>query len=242
MRGGLLSGLVFVTLSGAVEGFFTLGHLSSGAVAARRCRAMRGGAEARPDRAITGRGRFSREPAAALTMAGDFDLSSDPFAASKKRAQTINYAFIAACVPGIMPYQDSVQSFVETTIECLDAGVSLGALDLTMSQTQSTGDEDIDRQMGFSQGRQFAAEEVALRRQWIVFVYAAALAVGSHAPEFSSMSDLASLSYVRNIYNNFWKKAHSHLTQSIDQEGGKAGHLHRKTIFCRALGKLAALL
>jgi hypothetical protein len=47
-------------------------------------------------------------------------------------------------VPGIMPYQEAVDSFVETTIACLDAGVSLGALDLTMPQTQSTGDEDID--------------------------------------------------------------------------------------------------
>ena len=43
-----------------------------------------------------------------------------------------------------MPYQEAVDSFVETTIACLDAGVSLGALDLTMPQTQSTGDEDID--------------------------------------------------------------------------------------------------
>jgi hypothetical protein len=30
--------------------------------------------------------------------------------------------------------------------------------------------------------------------------------VGSHAPEFSSTGDLASLSYVRNIFTNFWKK------------------------------------
>lgn len=199
----LLPVLVLVTLAGTAEGFFSLGQLPSGAMAARGYRAMRLGTA---NRAMPGGGRMSRGIAGALIMEGDSDLSSDPFAASKKRAQTINFAFIAACVPGIMPYQEAVESFVSTTIECLDKGVSLGALDLTMSQTQSTGNATIDQQMGFSQGRQFAAEEVALRRQWIVFVYAAALAVGSHAPEFSSAGDLASLSYVRNIFNNFWNK------------------------------------
>ena len=153
-------------------------------------------------------------------LAQDSSGADDPFSAARTRAQTINYAFIAACVPGIMPYQEAVESFVDTTVACLDAGVSLGALDLTMAQTQSTGNENIDRQLGFTgteDGRQFAAEEVALRRQWIVFVYAAALCVGSHAPEFSSAGDLAALSYVRNIYNNFWKKGQRDV-KSINME------------------------
>ena len=168
----------------------------------RAGRRMRAELVSRADRA----GRASGKQTAIIMLSDSEGDLSDPFASSKKRAQTINYAFIASCVPGIMPYQEAVDSFVSTTIDCLDAGVSLGALDLTMSQTQSTGNADIDRQLGFAQGRQFAAEEVALRRQWILFVYAAALAVGSHAPEFSSPGDLAALSYVRNIYNNFWKK------------------------------------
>jgi len=133
------------------------------------------------------------------------------------RAQGINYAFIAACVPGLMPYQESVDSFVATTIECLDAGVSLGALDLTLSQTQSTGNDQIDEQMGFGAGRQFSAEEVSLRRQWIVFVYAAALTVGVHSPEFSSAGDLAALSYVRNLHANFYSKGAKNL-KAINME------------------------
>jgi len=116
-----------------------------------------------------------------------------------------------------MPYQEAVDSFVATTIECLDAGVSLGALDLTMSQTQSTGDAQIDTQMGFASGRQFAAEEVNLRRQWIVFVYAAALVVRTHSPEFSSAGDLAALSYVRNLHANFYAKGQRDL-KSINME------------------------
>ena len=103
MRGVLLSGLVLATLSGAVEGFFTLGHLSSGAMAARGHRAMRLGAVARPSRAMTGGGGRAREMSAALTMVGDFDLSSDPFAASKKRAQTINYASSPPACPASCP-------------------------------------------------------------------------------------------------------------------------------------------
>lgn len=144
-------------------------------------------------------------------------LSDDPFAAARLRAQRINYAFIAACVPGIIPYQEAVDSFVATTIECLDAKVSLGALDLTLSQTQSTGDPRLDGQLGFSAGRQFAQEEVALRRQWIVFVYAAALAVGSHAPEFSSPGDLAALTFVRRLHASFYAKGQRDL-RSIGME------------------------
>ena len=52
--------------------------------------------------------------------------SSDPFAAATIRAQRINYAFIAACIPGILPYQEAVNTFVSTTISCLDDGVSIG--------------------------------------------------------------------------------------------------------------------
>ena len=52
--------------------------------------------------------------------------SSDPFAAATIRAQRINYAFIAACMPGIMTYQEAVSTFVSTTISCLDDGVSIG--------------------------------------------------------------------------------------------------------------------
>jgi len=142
---------------------------------------------------------------------------SDPFASSKLRAQDINYAFIAACVPGIMQYQEALDMFVETGIECLEDGVSLGALDLTLSQTQSTGDTQIDQQLGFGAGRQFAAEEVALRRQWIAFVYAAAVAMGTHSPEFTSAGDLSTLRYVRNLYNNFYRKGQRDL-KSINLE------------------------
>ena len=153
-----------------------------------------------------------------LAMAGG-ESGADPFAAATARAERINYAFIAACVPGILPYQEAVDSFVATTIECLAAGVSIGALDLTLSQTQSTGNADVDRALGFGAagGRQFQAEEVGLRRQWILFVYAAALAVGSHAPEFSSPADLATLRYVRNLYENFYEKGQRDLS-SINLE------------------------
>ena len=163
--------------------------------------------------------RVRRPPAAGrlpLAMSSD---GADPFAAATVRAQRINYAFIAACVPGILPYQEAVDSFVATTIECLAEGVSIGALDLTLSQTQSTGNADVDRALGFggSGGRQFQAEEVGLRRQWILFVYAAALAVGSHAPEFSSPADLATLRYVRNLYENFYQRGQRDLS-SINLE------------------------
>ena len=103
-------------------------------------------------------------------------------------------------------YQEALDMFVETAIDCLEDEVSLGALDLTLSQTQSTGDTQIDQQLGFATGRKFAAEEVALRRQWIVFVYAAAVAMGTHSPEFTSPGDLSTLRYVRNLYSNFYRK------------------------------------
>ena len=141
------------------------------------------------------------------------EAGTDPFAAATQRAQRINYAFIAACVPGILPYQEAVDMFVATTIGCLAEGVSIGALDLTLSQTQSTGNADLDRALGFgSAGRTFQAEEVGLRRQWILFVYAAALAIGSHEPQFSSPGDLSTLRYVRNLYENFYAKGQRDLS------------------------------
>jgi hypothetical protein len=141
------------------------------------------------------------------------EAGTDPFAAATQRAQRINYAFIAACVPGILPYQEAVDMFVATTIGCLAEGVSIGALDLTLSQTQSTGNADLDRTLGFgAAGRKFQAEEVGLRRQWILFVYAAALAIGSHKPQFSSPGDLSTLRYVRNLYENFYAKGQRDLS------------------------------
>ncbi len=71
-------------------------------------------------------------------------------------------------------------------------------------------------QLGFTTGRQFAAEEVGLRRQWILFVYSAALAVGSHTyspadtmsirPTLTGLGDVVATRYVRHLYENFYAK------------------------------------